>query len=851
MSTLQPSQQPIPIIEDNLQYPKSYSEEEESHLLPYFRSLPQASLNSVKKRVDFFLKEQGVTFGTNFNDSSQSNYWQLDIIPHIINQKDIEWLENGIKQRITALNLFLKDVYSNRKILKEKVLPLDVVFGDPNYLRDCVGIKIPMDNYLHLSAIDLARDPDGNFMVVDDNVAIPSGIGYAILNREILRQQYPNLFENRQIRSVWDTTSLMLSRFKECAPRNVENPEVVLLSPGIFNDAYSEHEYLAQKMGIPLVLPKDLVVQENQVYMRTVEGMSRVDIIYRRIQDSYIDPVSFFHDSVLGVPGLLSCVIHGNVSVVNALGSGLASSKALLPFIDNIIRFYLSEEPAISTIETHLLSEPNFVDHVFQSQSDYVIKSIQGTGGYGVTIGPEVSKKAWQELKQKVSQKPLGYVAQKLMPLSHSKFFAEDKLSNRYLETRFYCFRGKTFTMSNAALTRVANRDETLMVCNSQGGASKDTWIMGKRDESKNQRRYQNIDLYSGKIQILSRVAENLFWMGRYLNRVYTTTNVFRVMYSSEVDQLIGSSSPAYNSLLTTMAKLTGSPTREFHQKKLPWQLAFFQYAVANKKNPYSVYSNSNYALNNAREIQNYLPEEIWLSLRKLSERLDNMPTDLKHTDNMETILKWLEGVYHYSHSFYGASQDSFSRQEILQYIQLGRYLEHCNAIISVVKHTIQYLLKEFRNTESSNNLAPFIIILLKILNSYESYQWNYQSHYDPYLAYRMLVIDKNHSNSFVSSLEKIKNILSETHEGKVINQDESPEFICDLIISRSFSFDLRKHLTTSHSDFKKSYEYIYQKSEILPGRWAIGLREGIRILGNKIIDRYSNTDNMTSFTLE
>jgi uncharacterized alpha-E superfamily protein len=649
----------------------------------------------------------------------------------------------------------------------------------------------------------------------------------------------------------------MLRTLRESAPKLDGNPTVVVLSPGIYNEAYSEHELLANKMGIPLVLPKDLIVKENYVYMKTVYGLSRVDVIYRRIQDYYIDSVSFYQESVLGVPGLFSCVRHGNVTIANAIGSGVASSKCLLPYFDMFVRYYLKEEPILKSIPSYLLNEEKTVEYIFANIEKYVIKPKHGSGGYGILIGRESTKQEILETKQKVLKSPYEYIAQDLTPLSKTMVFTHSGLEERFLETRFYSFLGNSFYLSNCALTRVSSKTDSVMVCNSMGGGSKDTWIFGQKENIR-AKNFENVDfLKANRSIILSRVAESLFWLGRYLNRSLTTANVLQVAYSSEIDLLLGSDDPSYTSLIKTLSRLTRSPVKLLFKSKDPWHVSFFKHAVADSRNPYSMRSNINYAMNNAREIQNYLSNDMWVSLRKLLEYLSELPGSQDEKIDIDDLSEWLVGVVHYSQSFYGASLDSFARQDILQFIQLGRYIEHCSYIVTVLKSTIQFLVRQASQEEENLNLQPFVIVILKILNSYEAFQWNYQSAYEPYLAYKMVVTDKAYSGSLVNSLLKIKSILKDIGGDSTIPmwEEDTPEYICDVLISRAFAFDLKDHLSKYASrvpspKLKKRDQFLYSKEEVKPGFWANHLRAGIDLLGNKIMDRYSNISSSSPFTV-
>jgi uncharacterized circularly permuted ATP-grasp superfamily protein/uncharacterized alpha-E superfamily protein len=849
-----------PEVEKNLKYPDTFdellNESKEFRtgyetIYPYFQSMSLEKLKSIRKRIDFVLREQGITFGGSQTNGGAEKTWMIDMIPHVITNDEFLKIELGLKQRLTALNLFLKDIYSRQQILKDKVIPVDIIFNDSNYLRECVNLSVPRDVYLHIGAFDLLRDKNGDFIILDDNITIPSGISYSLLNRQVLRQQFPNLFNKMQIRQIWDTASTILSRLRECAPLSVENPKIVLLSPGIFNEAYSEHELLAKRMGIPLVLPKDLLVKENFVYMKTITGLSRVDVIYRRIEDYYLDPVSFFQDSVLGVPGILSSVRHGNVTIANAIGSGVASSKALLPYMNQIMKYYMNEEPIIKTAPTTLMSKEKERLHIFENIEKYVIKPIQGTGGVGMVIGSEATPAEIENMKAKVSQNPSNFIAQPLITLSNSQIFTNDTLESRYVETRFFTFLGSKFSLSNSALTRVSAKKTSILVTNSRGGGSKDTWIMGKSEVTASRFQINSVNNRS-KNFILSRVAESLFWLGRYINRALTTANVLQVAYTSEIDVLLGKEESSYNTLISSISHLTGSPLRRHMRQNESWQMGLFNHAVMDQKNPGSMRSNLNYAMMNAREIQSMLSGEMWISLKKLLEYLGNLRTG--QDMHIEDLSEWLTGVAHYSQSFYGATLDTFSRQEVLQFAQLGRLVEHCNSIVIVLKSTIQYMVRANSREDVYNNLQPFLIVMLKFLNSYEAYQWTYESRFDPYLSYRMLVVDRDFSNSLVSCLERIKSILNAVSVDRTY-KDGSPEYVCDMLISRAYSFDLKGKL--AFAEEKKNdlqtrgvQFFASQKGEITPGFWAQDLKAGVELLGSQIMDRYSNVSSPTPFTV-
>ena len=817
------------------------SQEGPKSIIEYINSIPSDKLKAIKKRIEFVLREQGISFG-NYSLRARESSWDVDIIPHVLNEWEWKTLESGVAQRLTALNLFLKDIYSSKKILNEKIFPIELVLGDPHYLRECVGVGVPHDTYIHIGAFDIMRAVDGNFTVLDDNVTVPSGISYALVNREILRQHFPSVFENNSILPVWAETAKILSKLKECAPGRSEQPRVVLLSPGIHNEAYTEHELLANRMGIPLVLPKDLLVKENCLYMKTMAGHMKVDVLYRRIQDNYLDPVSFFHQSVLGVPGLFSCVRSGNLTVANAIGSGVASSKSFLPFMSSIIRFYLAEEPILKTIPTTLLNQRHTVEEVFQNFEEYVIKPNQGNGGRGIVFGYSTTKEEREKWKSEVLKNPWGYVAQPIYPLSRAKVFNGQGLTNRYIDTRVFAFRGREVSVSTALLTRVSPNETSFMVCNSQGGGSKDTWIRG----------FENSNLILPNIQnttknaLLVRVAESVFWLGRYLSRAMIIANSLEVAFSSEIDQLLDKEDPMYKTILRMIASITGSSANKLTSSDLHWQEAFFRHTVLEQENLGSLIANVQMALSNAREIQNYLSEDMWVALRKLNEKTEQMLQDAgSGTFQPEEQVPVLKNIENDILSFYGACFDTLSKNEIFKFIQIGKSIEESQSVVSAIKSTLGFTERYLETKETRHKLQPFIILFLKFLKSYNAYIWNYQTKFDPYLAYRMVLLDRDFPKSIVSQIANIKGQLESIPGEKNSTDEDSPIYICDVLLSRVYSLSLEDHLHVEKEDLSLETKRFLQiddnKSSLY---WTNNLRLGIDILANKIIDKYSYFSN-------
>jgi uncharacterized circularly permuted ATP-grasp superfamily protein len=387
-------------------------------------------------------------------------------------------VERGLVQRITALNLFLKDVYGEGKILADGVVPRRLVVSCKHYRREMRGVRVPHDIYVSIAGIDLVRLPGGEFAVLEDNLRVPSGVSYMLSNRHVMRNVFPKLFQHYQIRSVDHYPRMLLSTLQELSPSGSVEPTVVLLTPGSFNSAYFEHTFLARQMGVELVEGRDLVVHDNVVYMRTTAGLRRVDVIYRRIDDDFIDPIPFRHDSVMGVPGLFNAYRAGNVILANAIGTGIADDKAVYAYVPAIIRYYLDEDPILENVPTYLLEDAASRSYVLDHLGELVVKAVDESGGYGMLIGPHSTRGEREEFRERIVANPRGYIAQPTLSLSAAPCFIDGRIEPRHVDLRPYVLNGKKVRVVPGGLTRVALRKGSLVVNSSQGGGSKDTWVL-------------------------------------------------------------------------------------------------------------------------------------------------------------------------------------------------------------------------------------------------------------------------------------------------------------------------------------------------------------------------------------
>ncbi|TWO33370.1 circularly permuted type 2 ATP-grasp protein [Seonamhaeicola sediminis] len=420
---------------------------------------------------------QGVTFTVYNDEKGIEKIFPFDILPRIITSKEWGKIEKGIKQRITALNLFIKDIYNDQFILKDKVVPASLIYDCPYFLREMKGVAPPFDIYVHITGVDLIRNNDGEFYVLEDNLRTPSGVSYMLENREISKRIFPGILPKCNVLSVSSYPDILYKKLCECSTQ--DNPNVVLLTPGIYNSAYYEHTTLARLMGIELVEGSDLVVKDHVVYMKTTFGLKRVDVIYRRVDDDFLDPMEFNSNSVLGVAGIMSSYRKGNVTIVNAPGTGIADDKAVYTFVPDMIRYYLNEEPILKNIETYQLGKPEDLDYVKKNINKMVIKKTDGSGGYGMLMGHEASNEEIDNYFKVVNKNPAAYIAQPILKLSTAPCYIDGKLSPRCVDLRPFALYGPDgIDICPGGLTRVALKKGSLVVNSSQGGGSKDTWVI-------------------------------------------------------------------------------------------------------------------------------------------------------------------------------------------------------------------------------------------------------------------------------------------------------------------------------------------------------------------------------------
>ena len=454
-----------------------------ARVVRYLGSLTDRQLKSRQAAAERAILEMGITFTVYSEGQNIDRAWPLDIIPRVIEGSEWDTIEAGLKQRLAALNMFIDDIYHDQRAIGDGIVPAELILSSKDYLEVCRGVNPAQGVWAHMCGTDLVRDGDGTMYVLEDNLRVPSGVSYMLENRSVIKRVFPELFTRTRIRPVDDYTHNLFDMLTSLSPRPLDQPEIVVMTPGIFNSAYFEHSFLAQRMGAELVAGNDLVVQDDDcVYMKTIDGLTRVDTIYRRVNDTFLDPEVFNKDSMLGTPGLFRAWAKGNVGLANAPGAGVADDKVVYSYVPDIIRYFLDEEPILPNVPTFRANDPKHLSHILANMPEMVVKPANESGGYGMLVGPAASKGEIEKFRELVKADPRNYVAQPALALSTVPSLCGNAVEPRHVDLRPFVLQGAKQSVTEGGLTRVALRKGSLVVNSSQGGGSKDTWIVEAND---------------------------------------------------------------------------------------------------------------------------------------------------------------------------------------------------------------------------------------------------------------------------------------------------------------------------------------------------------------------------------
>ncbi|WP_445231970.1 circularly permuted type 2 ATP-grasp protein [Duganella rhizosphaerae] len=457
------------------------SAEVREHYREFCGWLQRQSAETIERKraeADLTFRRVGITFAVYGDDAGTERLIPFDTIPRIIPAGEWKQLQTGLVQRVRALNMFIHDIYHDQNIIKAGIIPAEQIYKNAQYRPEMQGIKVVSDIYAHIAGVDIVRAGQGEFYVLEDNLRVPSGVSYMLEDRKMMMRLFPELFARNKIAPVDHYPDLLLDNLRSVAPMGINDTTVVVMTPGMYNSAYFEHAFLAQQMGVELVEGKDLFVSDNTVFMRTTRGPKRVDVIYRRLDDDFLDPLAFRPDSSLGVPGLLSVYRAGRVSLANAIGTGVADDKSIYPFVPDMIKFYLSEEPVLNNVPTYQCRKKEDLAYTLANLPELVVKEVHGAGGYGMLVGPASTKQQIEDFRRRLIARPDGYIAQPTLALSACPTYVESGIAPRHIDLRPFVLSGKTISMVPGGLTRVALQEGSLVVNSSQGGGTKDTWIL-------------------------------------------------------------------------------------------------------------------------------------------------------------------------------------------------------------------------------------------------------------------------------------------------------------------------------------------------------------------------------------
>lgn len=441
-------------------------------------SLPEGDFLRYHKAAERDLMHMGITFNVYGDELGQERIFPFDLVPRLVTAEEWDRVERGLRQRIRALNMFLNDIYHEQKIVKDRVIPAEIIRSSQGFRQVCVGLDPPQGVWCHITGTDIVRHADGQLYVLEDNIRVPSGVSYVLQNRDVLKRTFPDVFRGLGVRRVNDYAGRLLAMLEDVAPPGVSQAQVTLLTPGRYNSAYFEHSFLAQQMGVELVEGRDLMVDDDTVFMRTTAGLERVDVIYRRIDDDFLDPQAFRPDSLLGVPGLMAAYRKNRVTLVNAPGTGVADDKVVYAYVPQIIRYYLDEDSILPNVPTYICSDARHRDYTLANLEQLVVKPANESGGYGLLIGPQSSARERDEFRQRIRENSRNYIAQDTLSLSRVPTLIQDRFEGRHVDLRPFILYGREVYVLPGGLTRVALRRDSLVVNSSQGGGSKDTWVL-------------------------------------------------------------------------------------------------------------------------------------------------------------------------------------------------------------------------------------------------------------------------------------------------------------------------------------------------------------------------------------
>ncbi|MDX2227487.1 MAG: circularly permuted type 2 ATP-grasp protein [Verrucomicrobiae bacterium] len=761
-----------------------------SALIRFLQKQEPASVERIQLQARRLLEELGVTFNLYRDGTGRDHIISFDPFPRVITPEDWQYLSKGVAQRIAIWNAFFRDIYDGQEILKAGIIPFEIIYDDPHYQRACMGVRVPTDTFVHVGAVDLARNAQGQWMAVEDFVSNPTGAIYALQSRHVLGQICPELFDLANVQPIGGYPTELVEHLRGFSSSASSEPRVVLLSPGSYNVAYFEHSYLARQMGIPLVRGNDLIVLNSRVYIKTIGGLEPIDVIYRRMDDRYMDPLAFQEDSQLGIPGLMTCVRKGTVTIANALGTGLGDNRALMAYLPRMAKFYLGDRLLLPTVKRFVCHDPDQLDHVLEDFDNLTILATTERSNRSQWIPSEMSEPERKQLREQLREHPGKFVGEQKLPLSLLPTTQEASLPGRHAGLRLFALAGRTTHVSPCTLTRFALGPDSAVISSGLGGGIKDTWILTGTDQSAPEAP-AIVSSAQRRLRMGSRVADNLFWIGRYAERAENTTRILRVLQQIQLEDQSARHDPLrWAPLWEALASATGHPTHFFKRSGLIKNQNVSHYILLDQNNPSSVYNCLERSRFNAQATRESIPPEVWVVLSRLHGIIERAAFSGKFSDQYEIhqIQEVQDKLLNQLDALSGAVTKTMLHDDGWHFWQIGVQLERAVTTLLVTR---QVFIKRQGETNPTQRLDANLDTLLRMLSSLYAYRSLYQSRPAALPVAMMLVQDPQLPRSVLYCLREIEKSLRSSFGESLRDPGQTPLKQCSRLCGEVAFVDL------------------------------------------------------------
>ena len=720
----------------------------------------------------------GITFTVYSDRDAIDRILPFDLIPRVLGAAEWTTIETGVQQRVAALNLFLWDIYHDQKILRDGVVPAQLVLGNANYRPEMVGLNVPLGTYVHICGTDLVRDEHGTFLVLEDNARTPSGVSYVIENRHMMQRVFSDLMAGLNVQPVGNYGMRLHQALSEIAPtRGDAVPQVVLLSPGIYNSAYFEHIFLAREMGVPLVEGRDLVVEDGRVWMRTTAGLAPVDSIYRRLNDDFLDPAVFRPESTLGVRGLIDVWRQGRVAIANAVGTGVADDKAIYAYMPRIIKYYLDQDPILANVQTNICAEPDGLRYTLDNLARLVVKPVGESGGYGIIVGPHATQAELDEFRPKLQADPDNYISQPMVNLSVSPTLCPAGLAPRHVDLRPFAITGKSTWVLPGGLTRVALREGSIVVNSSQGGGSKDTWVLAPHSPPPPPRSHPpgchimstTLPQPTRQTYLLSRYAESVFWLARYMERI---ENLARIM-----DVTVSFARQGSDSGWLSIIQINSDEKPFFARNKEVTPEAVTHFYLLDRENPNSIASAMAFAHENARTLRPLISTEMWTQINIFHRDVRQLTASDIAPSRLSQICSTLK-LECQTHT--GITEGTFFHDQSWAFYQLGKYLERADQTTRLVDIKYHTLLPSASDVGTAIDISQWHA-LLRAAAGYHAFRRVYPSGMTPATVAGFMLMNHSFPRSLVQCVEHVRMQLDQLRSGFNLHCDDASETLDEL----------------------------------------------------------------------